>query len=278
MVSAMVAAGQRLHLRCERWGRCARRPSRGSQRCPHAAPADHTHLRSAALSLFSLSILSQRPSLAAEDAGAASVSIANLLQSVLSQVDSAGPAGALVFIAAYAIASVLLVPASVLTLGAGALYGPVIGTLVVSAASTTGCTLAFLSSRYLIRPLAEERLNENKLFKALQKRIPERGPKLVLLLRLTPVVPFGLLNYMCGLTTVPLGQYVLASWAGMLPGTAAYVYLGSAGKETLAAAGAGDGMPPLQTAIYGLGALSVLLLTREISKIAQEAVGDLKEE
>lgn len=54
-----------------------------------------------------------------------------------------------------------------------------------------------------------------------------------------------------GLTTVPLGQYVLASWAGMLPGTAAYVYLGSAGKETLAAASTGDGMPPLQTALYG---------------------------
>lgn len=110
--------------------------------------------------------------------------------------------GAVVFIAAYAIASVLLIPASVLTLGAGALYGPVIGTLIVSAASTTGCTLAFLSSRYLIRPLAEERLNSNKLFKALQQRMPERGAKLVLLLRLTPVVPFGLLNYMCG--TVPL--------------------------------------------------------------------------
>lgn len=92
----------------------------------------------------------------------------------------------------------LLVPASVLTLGAGALYGPVIGTVVVSAASTTGCTLAFLSSRYLIRPLAEDRLNQNSLFQALQRRIPERGAKLVLLLRLTPLVPFGLLNYMCG--------------------------------------------------------------------------------
>lgn len=57
---------------------------------------------------------------------------------------------------------------------------------------------------------------------------------------------------MCaGLTAVPLGKYVLASWAGMLPGTAAYVYLGSAGRETLAAASASEGMPPVQTALYG---------------------------
>jgi uncharacterized membrane protein YdjX (TVP38/TMEM64 family) len=124
-----------------------------------------------------------------------------LVQAVLSQADSAGPAGALLFIAAYAIASVLLVPASILTLGAGAIYGPVLGTLVVSAAATSGCTLAFLCSRYVVRPFAEERLASSKLFRSLEKRIPERGAKLVLLLRLTPVVPFSLLNYMCGACT-----------------------------------------------------------------------------
>jgi uncharacterized membrane protein YdjX (TVP38/TMEM64 family) len=120
------------------------------------------------------------------------------VQAILSQADSAGPTGVLLFVAAYAISTVLFVPASVLTLGAGAIYGPVLGTAVVSSASTTGCILAFLASRYLVRPIAEDRLADQRLFKALQKRIPERGAKLVLLLRLTPLVPFSLLNYMCG--------------------------------------------------------------------------------
>lgn len=121
-----------------------------------------------------------------------------LVQAVLNQADNAGPTGVLLFIATYAVSCVFLIPASVLTLGAGALYGPVLGTAVVSASSTTGCVLAFLASRYLVRPFAEKQLAQQPLFESLQKRIPERGAKLVLLLRLTPVVPFGLLNYACG--------------------------------------------------------------------------------
>lgn len=120
------------------------------------------------------------------------------VQGVLSQADSAGPTGVLLFIAAYAVSCVFLIPASVLTLGAGAVYGPVLGTAVVSASSTIGCVLAFLASRYVVRPFAEKQLAQQPLFESLQKRIPERGGKLVLLLRLTPVVPFGLLNYACG--------------------------------------------------------------------------------
>lgn len=121
-----------------------------------------------------------------------------VVQAVVNQAENAGPSGVLLFIAAYAISCVFLIPASVLTLGAGAVYGPVLGTAVVSASSTTGCVLAFLASRYLVRPFAEKQLAEQPLFESLQKRIPERGAKLVVLLRLTPVVPFGLLNYACG--------------------------------------------------------------------------------
>ena len=120
------------------------------------------------------------------------------MQSVLQQAQSSGPLGALLFVAAYATSTVLFVPASVLTLGAGAVYGPVTGTALVSVASTTGCCLAFVISRYVARPLAERRLAGNALFGKVQKQIPERGAKLVVLLRLTPVVPFTLLNYMCG--------------------------------------------------------------------------------
>jgi uncharacterized membrane protein YdjX (TVP38/TMEM64 family) len=120
------------------------------------------------------------------------------VQSVLSQAQGSGPVGALVFVAAYAVATVVLVPASVLTLGAGAVYGAGKGTALVSVASTMGCTAAFLVSRYVARPFVERRLEGNRIFQNVQRKIPERGAQLVFLLRLTPTVPFTLLNYMCG--------------------------------------------------------------------------------
>ena len=120
-------------------------------------------------------------------------------QVVLEQANA--PFGPALFVAAYATSTLLFVPASALTIGAGAVYGPIYGTALVSCASTLGCTLAFLTSRYLARPVAEERLRGNAVFERLEERLPSRGARLVLLLRLTPAVPFALLNYMCG---VPL--------------------------------------------------------------------------
>ena len=121
-----------------------------------------------------------------------------LLQGIVDQAAALGPLGDVIFVCTYALAVTLFIPASVLTLGAGGAYGTLHGTALASAGSTLGCALSFVVSRYLARPLAEERLKGNKLFQRLEKQVPERGAKLVLLLRLTPLVPFGLLNYMCG--------------------------------------------------------------------------------
>jgi uncharacterized membrane protein YdjX (TVP38/TMEM64 family) len=118
------------------------------------------------------------------------------VQAVVDQ--SVGPYGSFIFVATYSIATLLFVPASVLTVGAGAVYGPVYGTALVSVASTLGCVLAFLTARYLARPIVEQRLQGSSLFQNLERRVPERGAQLVLLLRLTPLVPFAPLNYMCG--------------------------------------------------------------------------------
>jgi uncharacterized membrane protein YdjX (TVP38/TMEM64 family) len=92
----------------------------------------------------------------------------------------------------------LFFPAAVFTLGAGSAFGVVHGTVLASAGSTLGCALAFLISRYAARPFAQKGLSGNRLYKRLETRIPERGAKLVFLLRLTPLVPFSVLNYMCG--------------------------------------------------------------------------------
>lgn len=188
-----------------------------------------------------------------------------------SLVTSAGPLGPVLFIAAYVVATVFLIPASVLTVGAGFLFGPILGTVVVSIASTLGATAAFLVGRYLARPAVARRASADARFAAVDSAIAAQGAKIVLLMRLSPLFPFSLLNYGLSLTSIPLGSYVAASWAGMLPGTIAYVALGGAGKAAAETA-AGAGTSPLQLAMYALGALATLGATVLISRAASQAL------
>jgi uncharacterized membrane protein YdjX (TVP38/TMEM64 family) len=146
---------------------------------------------------------------------------------VLLWVRGFGPAGAVIYGLIYAVA-VLFFPASLLTAGAGLVYGTVLGVLIVSPASVIGATLAFLVARYFARNWIESRIATQPRFAAIQRAVEKNGFKIVLLLRLQPVVPFILLNYALGLTRLRLRDYVVASWIGMLPGTILYVYLGSA--------------------------------------------------
>ena len=138
--------------------------------------------------------------------------------------------GVLLFILAYIFATVLFFPASILTIGAGFIFGVLLGTAIVSIAAAVGAALAFLIARYLARDQIEHRVANNPRFKRIDRAIGERGAKLVFLLRLSPLIPFNLSNYFYGLTSVKFWPYVLASWIGMLPGTLLYVYLGAAGK------------------------------------------------
>jgi uncharacterized membrane protein YdjX (TVP38/TMEM64 family) len=140
-----------------------------------------------------------------------------------------GSVGAVIYGLAYALGTVLLIPGTALTGGAGLLYGTVIGTLIVSPASVVGATLSFIIARYFGRAWVEARLRKHPKFAAIDQAVSKSGFKVVLLLRLEPVfIPFALLNYGLGLTSIRLRDYVLASWLGMLPATILYVYLGSA--------------------------------------------------
>ncbi len=185
---------------------------------------------------------------------------------------SAGPAGPFIFIAAYAVATLALIPASALTLAAGFIYGAVTGTAIVSAASTLGATLAFLVSRYLARPFVTQKLQGFPKLAAIQSKVSEDGAKVVFLLRLSPLVPFTLLNYALGVTEVPLASYIGTSWAGMLPGTVAYVYLGSTGRSA-AAAGTGN-FDNVKFGLYAVGAVATLLVTKLVADKASAALDD----
>ena len=194
--------------------------------------------------------------------------VQELLKQALDWVGRLGPWGPAIFIAIYVAATVLLIPGSVLTLGAGAVFGLIRGTLIVSVASTLAATAAFLIGRYLARAAVARKIEGNDKFVAIDRAVAAEGWKVVFLTRLSPVFPFTLLNYAFGLTQVKLGHYVLASWIGMLPGTVMYVYLGSLANVSATQ----RARTPAEWALYGVGLLATVVVTIFVTRIAKQAL------
>ena len=152
-----------------------------------------------------------------------------------------GPWAPAAFAVLYAVAVVLLAPASVLTMAAGAMFGPVWGLAATSLGATTAAVVAFIIARAAGRQRFAGMIESHPRFLAVDQAISDGGWKVVALLRLTPFVPFGFSNYLFGLTAVRLVPYALASWLFMLPGSLMWVYFGHVGREGLAAvSGAGS--------------------------------------
>lgn len=144
---------------------------------------------------------------------------------------SLGPYAPLAFVLLYIVSCLAGVPGTPLTLAAGWLFGLLWGTVWVSLASTLGATGAFLVSRYVARGAVSRWVTRYPRADAIDKALAEQGVFAVLLLRLSPVLPFNVLNYLLGVTRISLPAYVLGSWVGMLPGTFMYVYAGSLLRE-----------------------------------------------
>lgn len=151
----------------------------------------------------------------------------NWIGNFIHWVQGFGTAGAFLYGLFYIAGVVLFFPGLLLTAPAGLLYGTLLGTLIVSPASVIGATCAFLVARYAARAWVTRKLEKYPKFAAIDRAVEKSGFKVILLLRLQPVLPFNLLNYALGLTRIRLRDYVVASWIGMLPATVLYVYLGS---------------------------------------------------
>ena len=136
----------------------------------------------------------------------------------------------LVYVLTYTVATVLVIPGTILTLAAGFIFGLPVGVLLVSAGSVSGAACAFIVGRFLARDWVTRRIAHLPSFSALDKATHHEGFLIVLLARLSPLFPFNLLNYAFGLTAVRFRDYVLASWIGMAPATVLYVYIGSVAK------------------------------------------------
>jgi uncharacterized membrane protein YdjX (TVP38/TMEM64 family) len=189
-------------------------------------------------------------------------------------VGQMGTVGILVFIVVYALATVLLAPGSILTIGAGFVFGLWKGFLVVSAGATLGASLAFLVARFIAREKIESIAKRNEKFRKIDNAIGKQGAKLIFLLRLSPVIPFNLSNYFYGLTAVRFWSYVLASWIGMMPGTLLYVYIGAAGKVAVTAAAGGEAVKHgwQYWTFLGVGFLATVTVTIWVTKIARDAL------
>jgi uncharacterized membrane protein YdjX (TVP38/TMEM64 family) len=185
-------------------------------------------------------------------------------------VEKLGPLGVVVFVAIYAVATVLFVPGSLLTIAAGLVFGLLIGTLAASAGSIIGASGAFLIGRYFARSRIEAKAKRDEKFRAIDKAIGREGWKIVALLRLSPLIPFNASNYFYGITAVQFWAYVLASWIGMLPGTVLYVYLGTIGKAGL---GGGDkASSPLEYVFLGVGLVATIVVTVIVTRLARKAL------
>lgn len=201
-----------------------------------------------------------------------SLDLEGALRAALAWVAGVGPAGILLFIGLYIVACLLMLPGSILTLGAGALFGLLPGFLAVLTGATLGSAGAFLTGRYLAREWVARKIAANPRFRAVDEAVGREGWKIVLLTRLSPVFPFNILNYSYGLTKVRLRDYFLASMTGMMPGTLLYTYLGSLAGD-LAALGAGRAQrTPLEWALYGAGLLATAAVTVFVTRLARKAL------
>ena len=199
---------------------------------------------------------------------------ADRIPGLLAWVRAQGVLAPLVYGALYAVAVPMLVPGSLLTLTAGALFGLWPGVLVVFCGAVVGSSLAFLVSRHVARPWVEGWATAHPGFAAVDRAVEAEGTRIVFLLRLTPLIPFAILNYLLGLTRIRWRDMVLAS-PGMLPGAVLYVYYGHViGDVTAVAAGARPPRTAAQYALLALGLVAAALVAWRVSVVARRALAD----
>src|SRR3954471_4586471 len=193
--------------------------------------------------------------------------IASWLKAFQTYVRGLGALGYVVYIAVYAICVASFIPASILTLGAGAIFGFVGGTIVVIIGATIGATLAFLLARTVMRKRIEKMTASNAKFRALDRAIASEGMKIVFLVRLAVVFPFTYSNYAFGLTAIPLWRYVLATFLGIIPATAAFVFASSAATKA-----ATTSTSSITKVIYIAGGVIAIIVSVLIGRMATKAI------
>lgn len=189
--------------------------------------------------------------------------------------ESLGPKAIFLYAGLYFLLELVAVPAVPLTLGSGYLFGVLRGTIAVSISSTAAASAAFLIARYGLRGAMSQIASRYPRFRAIDRAIARQGFKFVFLLRLSPLLPFSISNYLYGLTSINFLQFLIASWAGMLPGTIAYV---SAGAAVNAITDIGTGQATkVSPYLLILGIVGTVGALTTIGKLASGAISEVTE-
>lgn len=202
-------------------------------------------------------------------------SLAPRLLGIISHIQSLGAAAPAAFVLIYAFAVVALIPASLLTIAAGAVFGLIRGVIYALIGALLGSTAAFLLGRYVARRLVTKRLAAMPRVMAIERAVSAKGRRIVFLLRLSPVVPFNVLNYALGLTTISVWDFVAAS-VGSVPGAFVYAYGGKVTGEALALAG--QAQVPKDASYYAVllaGLVATVAATTVVSRTARRALHDV---
>lgn len=194
---------------------------------------------------------------------------------LIGRIHDLGAAAPVVFIAVYAAAVVAFVPATVMTVAGGAMFGLAYGLLYSFVGGALGSTAAFLLGRHAARPFVVRHLSAIPHFAAIDRAASAQGRRIVFLLRLSPVTPFNFLNYALGLTAISVVDFLSAS-VGSLPGEIVAAYAGVLSGEALALAG--EAAPPKTTSYYVVlvaGLAATILATTLVARAARRALRDV---
>lgn len=186
--------------------------------------------------------------------------------------------GPLVLAVAYIPLTVLAVPASILTLGGGYLFGLTVGFIADSIGSTAGATAAFLVGKTIGRSYVVSKLKDYPQFQAVAIAVQRSGFKIVLLLRLVPLLPFNMLNYLLSVTPVSIGEYILASWIGMMPITFAFVYVGTTIKDLSDVTHVWNEISTTRWILLTIGSVASVVLMVLVTRVARKSLNKALEE
>ena len=180
-------------------------------------------------------------------------------EALAARIDGLGLWAPVGFVALYAVATVALVPGGIFDLVGGALFGPYLGSAVNLLGGTLGAALAFLFARYLARDWAQAKAGPR--LQGIMRSVDEEDWRFVAFVRLVPVIPYNIANYLLGVTRIPFPRYVFTTLVFMTPSTVAYTWIGHAGRQAIA----GD-TENIKYALIALALIALVLLVPRFYK------------
>jgi len=188
-----------------------------------------------------------------------------------------GQWGPIVYAVVYALCTIVGIPGSPLTLASGIIFQQLwLAFIVISIGSTVGACFAFLLGRTVMRKWVQQKAEQYPVFKAVDSAIGKKGLYMVFLLRLSPVIPFNILNYALALTAVSFPSYAIATWIGMMPGTFMYIYIPWAAIHAATTQKTANLVQDIL--LYGVGSVVTIIVVVFVTILARRTIKKAMEE